>query len=124
MLEKSLLEKVLQEALKTGGDFAEIFEETNYNTSYSMLNGVVESANSGIRYGIGLRIYHDVESFYAYTNDTSEENLMKTASNLAGAIHGERIIDVKPLEEVEYENAHPIKVYPKSVNAETKIALM
>ena len=26
MLEKSLLEKVLQEALKTGGDFAEIFE--------------------------------------------------------------------------------------------------
>ena len=36
MLEKSLLEKVLQEALKTGGDFAEIFEETNYNTSYSM----------------------------------------------------------------------------------------
>ena len=124
MLEKSLLEKVLQEALKTGGDFAEIFEETNYNASYSMLNGVVESANSGIRYGIGLRIYHDVESFYAYTNDTSEENLMKTASNLAGAIHGERIIDVKPLEEVEYENAHPIKVYPKSVNAETKIALM
>lgn len=124
MLEKSLLEKVLKEALNTGGDFAEIFEETNYSTRYSMLNGVVESANGGIRYGVGLRIYHDVESFYAYTNDTSEENLLKTAGNLAGALHGTAIIEPKPFVEVTYENRHPIKQYPKQTDAEEKINLM
>lgn len=124
MLEKSLLEKVLQEALKTGGDFAEIFEETNYSTRYSMLNGVVEGANGGIRYGVGLRIYHDVESFYAYTNDTSEENLLKMAGNLAGALHGTSVCKPKALTEVFYENRHPIKQYPKQTSAQEKIELM
>lgn len=124
MLEKSLLEKVLQKALKTGGDFAEIFEETNYSTRYSMLNGVVESANGGIRYGVGLRIYHDVESFYAYTNDTSEENLLKMADNLAGALHGSPVCEPKALTEVFYENRHPIKQYPKQTSAQDKIELM
>ena len=124
MLEKKLLESVLKEALKTGGDFAEIFEETNYSTRYSMLNGVIESANGGIRYGVGLRIYHDVESFYAYTNDTSEENLIKTAKNLAQALQGQQVIEPKPLVEVTYETKHPIKIYPQTFDAKEKIALM
>ena len=48
-----------------------------------MLNGKVEDVNSGIRRGIGLRIYHGLESVYAYTNDLSEENLIKTAKQLS-----------------------------------------
>ncbi|MFR4217023.1 MAG: PmbA/TldA family metallopeptidase [[Clostridium] innocuum] len=43
-----------------------------------MLNDDVESTNSGIRYGLGLRIYHGLESVYGYTNDT-EENLKQFA---------------------------------------------
>lgn len=124
MLEKSLLEKVLKEALQTGGDFAEIFEETNYSSRYAMLNGVVENANSGIRYGIGLRVYHDLESVYAYTNDTTEENLLKMAKDLAQAIPGHAVCEVQPLKEVTYENAHVIKIYPRSVKADEKIKLM
>lgn len=81
MLEIKVLEKVLETALKTGGDFAEIFEEKNYRNSISMLNGKVEDVNSGIRRGIGLRIYHGLESVYAYTNDLSEENLIKQRSS-------------------------------------------
>ena len=62
MLEKNILETVLEIACSTAGDFAEIFEETNYSTRISMLNDDVESTNSGIRYGLGLRIYHGLES--------------------------------------------------------------
>ena len=124
MLEKTLIQRVLNEALKTGGDFAELFEETYYSTAYTALNGTIEGANSGIRSGIGLRIYHELESFYAYTNDTSEENLMKTADTLASALHGERIKEAKKLEEVVYENQHPIKIYPSKTKAEAKIKLM
>lgn len=124
MLEKKRLEKVLQEALATGGDFAELFEETNHSTRYAMLNGVVENANSGIRYGVGLRIYHELESVYAYTNDTSEEHLLKMARDLAGAVKGEQNISVKPLQEITYENKHVIQKKPSSTSAEDKIALM
>ena len=58
MLEKNILEDVLEIACSTTGDFAEIFEEVNYSTRISMLNDEVESTNSGIRCGLGLRIYH------------------------------------------------------------------
>lgn len=124
MLKKQIVEEVLQASLATGGDFAEIFEETTYSNRYTMLNGVVENANSGIRYGIGLRIYHDLQSVYAYTSDTSVENLMKTARTLAASIQGEATTTCATLEEVFYENAHPIKKMPREYPADVKIALM
>ena len=54
MLEKNILEDVLEIACSTTGDFAEIFEEVNYSTRISMLNDEVESTNSGIRCGLDL----------------------------------------------------------------------
>ncbi|MFR5076628.1 MAG: PmbA/TldA family metallopeptidase [[Clostridium] innocuum] len=81
MLEKNILEDVLEIACSTTGDFAEIFEEINYSTRISMLNDEVESTNSGIRCGLGLRIYHGLESEYGYTNDTEEKNLKEFAKS-------------------------------------------
>lgn len=124
MLEIKVLEKVLETALKTGGDFAEIFEEKNYRNSISMLNGKVEDVNSGIRRGIGLRIYHGLESVYAYTNDLSEENLIKTAKQLSAAIDDQQVIEHVKLQEVTYENAHPVTLYPKTFPMEKKVALL
>ena len=124
MLEMKLLEKVLVEALRTGGDFAEIFEEKNYRNGVSMLNGKVENINSGIRSGIGLRIYHGLESVYAYTNDLSEENLLKSAKQLASAIDGECSIHEVNLSEVLYDNKHLIKEYPRACSTQDKAALL
>lgn len=124
MLEIKLLEKVLKEALATGGDFAEIFEEKTYKNNISMLNGKVENVNSGIRSGVGLRIYHELESVYAYTNDLTEKNLLKTAKQLAAAINDKvTITDVK-LKETTYKNAHPIRLYPRSYSMNQKVDLL
>ena len=87
MLEKNILEDVLEIACSTTGDFAEIFEEVNYSTRISMLNDEVESTNSGIRCGLGLRIYHGLESVYGYTNDTDEKNLKEFAKKLADSLY-------------------------------------
>ena len=124
MLEKKLLEKILVKALSTGGDFAEIFEEKTKRESISMLNGKVENVNSGIRRGIGLRIYHGLESVYAYTNDLSEENLLNKASQLAMAIDDEVVVRDVKLEEVTYENRHPIKWYPSAYPMDEKVSLL
>lgn len=124
MLEKNVLEKVLAEAVKTGGDFAEIFEEKNYSTRISMLNGEVENVNSGIRSGLGLRIYHGVESVYAYTNNMEEENLLRVAKDLASSIKGEASILVRELQEEVYENRHPVVKPPKDTPIEEKVSLM
>ena len=56
MLNKNVAENVIQAALETGGDFAEIFVEDKKNASFTMIGGTVESALSGRDFGGGLRI--------------------------------------------------------------------
>ena len=121
MLEKQQLQEILNLCVSTGGDFAEIFEEKKTTHSYALLNGEVEQANSGIIYGIGMRIYHGLESVYAYSNDTSMDNLRKMAKDLSASYDEERKVQCKELEEVVYENQHPILIDPTTVSSEEKI---
>lgn len=124
MLEKELLSELLSTALQSGGDFAEIFEEKKFTSAYSMLNGVVEDSGSSLRFGVGIRIYQDLQSVYAYTNDVSKENLRKTVQTLAASLHGEPQHKHVDLQEVTYENKHVIEKLPSQYGADVKIALM
>ena len=124
MLEKKIVEEILQVCLTTGGDFAEVFEEHTYKSNIRMLNGIVEDMNSGIVRGVGLRIYHGLESVYAYTNDLTKDNLMNMAKQLSAAVHQETRVECKPLKEVQYENQHPVLISPKTFDVEKKIAIM
>ena len=121
MLEKQQLHELLDLCVQTGGDFAEIFEEKKTSHQYALLNGKVEQANSGITYGIGMRIYHGTESVYAYSNDTSMENLRKMAKDLSASYDEEKKEIHFELQEVVYENQHPVLMDPTTVSSEKKI---
>lgn len=123
MLEKNQLHEILSVCVSTGGDFAEIFEERTISNRYSLLNGKVENANSGIVYGVGIRIYHENESVYAYSNDTTIDNLLKMAKDLSQSFNYEKKEISFELKEVEYENAHKIVIDPTTVSSETKIEI-
>jgi TldD protein len=75
-----------------------------------MINGLVEKAQAGIDYGAGIRIFDGFNALYAYTNDTSRENLIKTA--LAEALGREGKARVLPLIKCEFESIHPCRVLP------------
>ena len=57
MLKQDVAQAVLAEALKTGGDFAEIFLEDRLNNNISMLSGKVQSVNSRRLHGAGVRVF-------------------------------------------------------------------
>lgn len=124
MLEKQQLQILLDLCLAHGGDHAEIYEEKKMSQSISMLNGKVENSNCGITYGIGIRIFHDLESVYAYSNDTNMDNLTKMTNSLAESFMLERSHHAQKLKEVTYENAHPIQKAPKDVPIDQKLDLM
>ena len=121
MLEKHQLKEILDLCVETGGDFAEIFEEKKVSHTVNLLNGEVEKANSGVIFGVGIRIYHGTESVYAFSNDTSMDNLRKMAKNLAGSYNEEKKDIQFELEEVVYENQHPILIDPTTVDMDKKI---
>ena len=124
MLEKSLVEKILNEALSTGGDFAEIFVEKKNNCGLYMIDGKIESSLSGRDFGIGIRIFKDLYSVYGYTNDMTEENLLKTARKIAEAVKGTRADIAINLLKQDIENYNKIEIYPETVLKKNKIDIM
>ena len=124
MLSERITEKVLQAALETGGDFAEIFVEDKTSSSLNMIGGILEKALSGRDFGVGIRIFKGFFSVYAYTNDASEENLIKVARNASKAIQGDGQGTVLDLRNTVVPNAHQIKIMPNSIHKKQKIEWM
>lgn len=85
MIEKDLLEKVLNLALEKGGDFAEIYVEEKINNSIICENNNVEKVNTGREKGAGIRVVNNGNTAYVYTNDLSEDGLLKAASVVSRA---------------------------------------
>lgn len=86
MLEPSLVRDVLDAALATGGDFAELFMEDRRDTSLILQLNRLETVNSGRIHGAGVRVYVGLNAIYAYTNDTSREGLIACARQAASAV--------------------------------------
>lgn len=125
MLNKIIVQRVLQAAVSCGGDFAELFIEEKTATGIVMLGGKVENALSGKDFGIGLRIFNGFNSIYVYTSQTDENHLIKMAKNASKALgaqpKGMGDIVLKPN---EYETKHKISIQPNDVAKTSKVELM
>lgn len=112
MLDKRLAAEILDEALVTGGDFAEIFVEDSKFKGLALGNGKVETAQTNLLHGIGIRVFKGLFQTYAYTNLMDRENLLKTARKAASALDGTRTIRSINLVDLEFEDKHKIKYSP------------
>jgi TldD protein len=86
MVTESVARAVLQEAQKSGADYAELFIEDNESTRIEMIDGKVESANYARICGAGVRVLLGTQSAYAYCADIGEQSLMETARAAAAAL--------------------------------------
>lgn len=63
MLKRSTAENVFSAAMGNGADFVEIYmEETNKN-AIGMVNGRIETAQSSVDYGLGIRLFINSKAF-------------------------------------------------------------
>lgn len=124
MLSKSLLEDVINTAMSTGGDFAEVFVEDRYNTSLYLIGGKVEDGMTGRDFGVGIRIFNGFNSIYVYTNKCTRENLLTVAKQGAMAINKTKKDIILNLTKQEINNIHPIKIMPNDIENTKKVELM
>lgn len=115
MLNKKIINEILEISLSTGGSFAEIFIENKEIQNLGLINGVVESTLGGINEGAGIRVFDGATALYTYTNDLSKKSLFKIASEIALAVKGKKSKrDLLPLINMEIENKHKIEIKPVS----------
>ncbi|PAV29776.1 peptidase C69 [Virgibacillus profundi] len=126
MLNKALIENVLSAALTTGGDFSEVFVEDRYTNNMHHQAGKLEKSLSGRDFGVGIRIFKGLQSVYAYTNEFSEEGLLKAAKKAAEALQGAKSEEniILPMEKEIIQTAHPIQFMPNSVEKSRKLAVL
>lgn len=108
MLEKNIVTDVLTAALSTGGSFAEVFIENTVSNRVSMVNNIVETALTDLEHGCGIRIFDGLNAVYAFTNDTSKENLIKIAKEAAATVKERKNSKVIQFDIRNFDNISPM----------------
>ena len=124
MISKSLAIKILNAALATGGDYAEVYLEESSSESVSLENGKVDTCGGNQGYGAGIRILKGFRSVYGYTSDLSAKSLIELASTLSNAFEGERAITVNRVKKQHVKLINKISDHYNETPVEKKIALL
>lgn len=78
--DKATLDRVIAKALEKGGDFAEVYLENRHSRNIVMEESSFKSGLYGISQGAGVRVLSGNKTGYAYTDEISEESLMRAAA--------------------------------------------
>ena len=109
MISKILAKEVLNEALKTGADYAEIFYEDSTHNGIQLENGLVKGSTSNSVNGVSIRLLKENQTVIGYTNNLTKKGLLELAKNLSSSFHGKQIVTVDNFEMIKVKNRNPIK---------------
>ena len=115
MLNNSTAKAVIDHALFLGADFAELFVERHHSGSVELLSGEVDKVNSGIDFGIGIRLFFGHKVLYGYTNSQDEEKLKQVTSLLCAKDKRDQIAQADALNFTQRNDRHPVSM-PFSAN--------
>ena len=115
---------ILNTALETGGDYAEIYYQDIGSASYSRKYKKVYGVSSSKSTGVGIRILKGIQSVYGYTADLSFNSLLELAKSLSLGFDGKRIMTVDSLKEVKIKNINVIKIPHSAKTTEEKLAYL
>jgi len=124
MISREVCQRVLQAAVATGADYAEIFAENTINHSINMVASKVDSIKDTVIAGAAIRVYKGLRSVMASTVDTSEQGLLRCAGQAADALgEGTAQIDIV-LKERLFGDIHPVRIVPASVCNREKVEIL
>ena len=105
------LHKMLTQSLKGSGDFAEIYVQNSVSKSCRLSERLISSISTSYATGAGVRVIRGNNTGYSYTENLSEENLLKCikdAVEIAGSS--------RPFTAAGYTGKHDLYDIQASVN--------
>ena len=83
MLDKSVANDVIYEAISLGADFCDLFIEKSQIETISLNSSKIKDLKTGIDFGVGVRLIYGRKALYGYTNSPKKEDLIKLTRTLA-----------------------------------------
>ena len=125
MIDQEILERVLATAVRTGGDFAEVYAEDKRSTSASLDDGRIEQVTSGRDRGAGIRVIKGDTTGFAHTADISETGLLAAAQAAAAAAsQGGGGVRTVALSRQPEHVVNTVQRFPDQVTKADKVALL
>lgn len=126
MIGESQLQSVLNECLRTGGDFAELYFEDSTEHNLYLVNGNMDRTEAVRICGCGIYVLRGTKSSYAYTNDLTYEGLVRTARQAAFLLHQEedRAMTAGGFSHRAFPSPNPYRIPSCSVPAEEKLPVL
>ncbi|HZM39909.1 MAG TPA: TldD/PmbA family protein [Acidimicrobiales bacterium] len=125
MLDEAVIQRTLGAALRTGGDFAEVFVEDKRSSAAMLDDGRVEELSSGRDRGAGIRVVVGETTGFAHTADLSETGLRTAAEAAAAAARsgGGGVREVA-LTRTSAPRPNDVAVLPETVSKGAKVDLL
>jgi TldD protein len=125
VVEPDVLERVLGAAMRTGGEFAEVYIEDKRSTSAGLDDGRIEQVTSGRDRGAGVRVIKGETTGFAHTADLSEAGLRAAADAAAAAAsRGTGGSNVVALTRQSEHRVSPVQRFADEVPKKDKVALL
>ena len=107
--------RILEQAMSTTADFAEVYQEETSSKSVSLLNSKVIRAGTSFSSGTGIRLLAGTNAVYVYSNDSDIEVILKLAKEAAQAIKGGTKAQIEELKKLCSTSAAFVQIDPMSV---------
>ena len=126
-------EKILKEALKNGGEFADLYFEQTRSIAIVCEEDRIEKVISGLDLGVGLRVLFGGKTIYSFTNEITEEALIDLASKISRVVkeNGEEsVINITHPSCASLSNpligksSFPIERNPKDISIGEKVSVV
>jgi TldD protein len=125
MIDQDVLAQALRAALRTGGDFAEVYAEDKRSSSAHLDDGKVEQVTSGRDIGAGIRVVSGDTTGYAHTADLSAAGLIAAAEAAASAARkGGGGANIVGLARRRVHPVNSVSIFPDTVGKAAKVALL
>jgi len=124
MLDKGLLQKLLNKTLSNGGEYADVFVEHRRQTSIVLEDGKIEKVITGAEAGAGVRLIYKNRTAYAFTNDLSEQALMQAAYEVSKAASGTVLAPLLDLSVKKPAVTFDIRLLPSTIPVDEKTGIV
>ncbi len=124
-LDPSDLRKVLDLALSSGGDFAEIFMEHRTYDFVNMEEDIIKETAESVSLGLGIRVLSGDKTGYGYTNDLALDKVRQAARTASAIASGKAKTHPARLREKRLsKNVYRVSAPADKAGLRKKIALV
>lgn len=100
-MNKKTLQLLLDNIIESEVDFGEIFYENTLVKTYEVIDSKLDTINSRITHGVGIRLAHNNDIIYGYTNDLKKKSLYELVSRIKNNFSNNRLIKEVNLERLK-----------------------